>query len=84
MKGKEKTEVVVRLNMLLAATNVQVIWEGGKHPALLRPKSGGNLMVINVKEVELALAKLINKLLAVNKKDGLLKWNDDIPIVFSL
>ncbi len=41
-------------------------------------------MVINVKEVELALAKLINKLLAVNKKDGLLKWNDDIPIVFSL
>jgi hypothetical protein len=82
-KGKEKTEEVVRLNMLLAKTKVQVTGEGGEQPALVSPKSGGNLMVIVLKDVELELPKLISRLLEDCNRAGLLKLYDEIPMAFS-
>jgi hypothetical protein len=38
------------------------------------------LIVIEVKRVELALEKVINKLLVEDRKTGLLKLNDETPI----
>jgi hypothetical protein len=78
-KGNENVDDVVRLNMLLTATKLQVTCEGAEHPALVSPKSGGNFIVSEVNSVELELAKLINKLLEDNKNTGLLKLYEEIP-----
>lgn len=70
--GSEKVDAVVRLNRFWDSVIPHEMPAGAEQLALVRVKSGGNLIVKEEKVVELTLATLIRRLLLDNKV-GLLK-----------
>jgi hypothetical protein len=66
VNGNEKVDEVVKFK-IFPVKIPHDICAGTEHPALLKSKSGGNLIVKKENKVELALAMFIKRLLLESK-----------------